>query len=103
MVSRYRDKINQSYCLVKVDKKGWILGKRTGERIFITEKDGNIVNICTTTDMDRFRNFQESIEFESKKVLNVGDKVKLDSFEPYFVVDAGYRGDDGEVRYLIAR
>jgi len=102
-VSRFRDKLNQSYCLVKYDKKGWVLAKKTGKRIYVTESNGEIRYVCTTDDTDQFKHLTESLEYESRKTLVVGDVVRLDNFGPYHVVDSGYRGDDGEVKYLIAR
>ncbi|QXL90524.1 hypothetical protein [Salmonella phage NINP13076] len=102
-MSRFREKLNQSYCLVKVDRKGWVLAKKTGKRIYVTGPDGEIRYICTTDDTDQFRHLTESLEYESRKSLSVGDTVKLDNFGLFYVVDAGYRGDDGDVKYLIAR
>lgn len=102
-MSRFREKLNQSFCLVKVESEGWCLGKKTQKRIFITASDGTIRNICTTDDMEQYRNFSESIEYESDINLSAGQKVVLDSFDPYFVIDSGYRGEDGRVKYLIAR
>lgn len=102
-MSRFRDKLNQSYCLVKVDRTGWVLAKKTGKRIYVTEPGGEIRYVCTTDDTGQFKHLTESLEYESKKSLFVGDTVKLDSFGMYYVVDAGYRADDGEVKYLIAR
>lgn len=102
-MSRFRDNLNQSYCLVKIDKKGWMLAKKTGRRIYVTEAGGEIRYVCTVDDTDKFRHFTESLEHDSKKALIVGDTLKLDSFGFFYVVDSGYRADDGEVKYLIAR
>lgn len=102
-MSRFRDKLNQSYCLVKIDKKGWVLAKKTGKKVYITGPGNEIHYICTTDDNSQYKHLAESLEYESVKSLIVGDKVKLDMFGPYFVVDSGYRGDDGKVKYLIAR
>lgn len=102
-MSRFREKLNQSYCLVKIDKKGWVLAKKTGKKIYITSPGNEIRYVCTTDDTGEYKHLSESLEYESMKALIVGDKVKLDMFGPYFVVDSGYRGDDGKVKYLIAR
>ncbi len=102
-MSKFRDKLNQSYCLVKESRRGWVLAKKTSKQIYVTGLNGEIKYICTTDDTDQFKHFSESDEYESDKTLVVGDKVKMDNFGPFFVVDAGYRGDDGKVKYLIAR
>lgn len=102
-MSRFREKLNQSYCLVKVDKKGWVLAKKTGRRIYVTENNGEIRYVCTTDDTDQFKHLTESLEYESRKPICVGDTVKLDSFGVYYVVDAGYRGEDDQIKCLIAR
>lgn len=103
MASRFRDKLNGSYCLVKVDGHGWTVGKIGNKVIFITYKDGGMKNICDTDDTDLFRYFLESIEYQSKRELFVGDKVNVDKFGPYYVVDIGHREKDGSIKYLIAR
>lgn len=103
MVSRFRNKLNKSYCLVRVEGE-WRVAKIAQGSIFITEADGSVRNIGKTDDTDKFKYFSESLEYEHSAVelFAVGDKVKL-GHEIYYVVDAGYRGEDGNVKYLIAR
>lgn len=80
-----------------------MLAKRTSKRITTVDpKTGGVVLLCNITDMDKFKNFAETMEYRSSKLLNVGDKVKLDAYGDYFVIDAGY-SEQGEVEYLIGR
>ena len=102
-MSRFREKINQSYCLAK-GEKGWVVAKRVGKNIFVTDQNtGGIVSICTTTETDMYKYFNETLEYISRKTLSLGDTVRLDNYGPYYVVDSGYRGEDGKAKYLIGR
>lgn len=103
MVSRFRKKLNQSFCLVVVDGS-WVVAKVSGERIFVTLKDNTVLNICSTDDMDQFKRFTESLEYETSdsKEYVCGDIIVV-GLHAYYVVDAGFRGEDGNVKYMIAR
>lgn len=104
MVSKFRNRLNRSYCLVRIEGV-WRVAKISQEMVFYTDELGFITNICTTDDnTGLFKRFTESLEYEhdGEELFELGDIVKV-GHEEYFVVDAGFRGDDGNVKYLIAR
>ena len=104
MVSKFRNKLNRSYCLVRV-KGGWKVAKISQGMVFLTHDDGVIENVCTDDDnTGLFKRFTESLEYEhqGEELFDLGDTVDVED-ESYYVVDSGFRGDDGKVKYLIAR
>lgn len=104
MVSKFRNKLNRSYCLVRV-KGGWKVAKISQGMVFLTHSDGLIENVCTDDDnTGLFKRFTESLEYEhqGEELFDWGDTVDVEN-ESYYVVDSGFRGDDGKVKYLIAR
>lgn len=104
MVSKFRNRLNRSFCLVRIEGV-WRVAKISQDVVFYTPPEGGLVNICTTDDnTGLFKRFTESLEYEhgGEELFDLGDIVKV-GCEEYFVVDAGFRGDDGNVKYLIAR
>ena len=103
MVSRFRKKLNQSFCLVMVEGT-WKVAKVSGEKIFLTLSDNTMLNICSTDDMDQYKRFTESLEYETadSREYVCGDIIVV-GVHAYYVVDAGFRGEDGNVKYMIAR
>lgn len=104
MVSKFRKRLNRSFCLVRTTT-GWVVAKISQDLIFITEDDGVVKNICTTDDnTGLFKRFTESLEYEHSgdELFDLGDQIVVED-ESYYVVDSGFRGDDGKVKYLIAR
>lgn len=104
MVSKFRKRLNRSFCLVR-DKTGWKVAKISQNLIFTTDSDGVVQNICETDDnTGLFKRFTESLEYEhsGEELFDLGDQIVVDD-ESYYVVDSGFRGDDGKVKYLIAR
>lgn len=103
MVSRFRKKLNQSFCLVMVDGK-WSVAKVSGGNVFLTTANGSVQNICTTDDMGQYKRFTESLEHETSETKEyVCGDILVVGGHAYYVVDAGFRGDDGNVKYMIAR
>lgn len=103
MVSKFRTLLNQSFCLVMVDGK-WSVAKVSGDNIFLTHANGSVQNICTTDDMGRYKRFTESLEHETSETKEyVCGDILVVGGDAYYVVDAGFRGDDGNVKYMIAR